>query len=521
MPPTLPFRISEEHNAVLIRADLRVKNIIPHVREVRKNGNVYYLVPHKASEVKLMENLGYMLPSPIHTQYDWNNTTPFESQCVTAAMLTLSRRAYVLNDMGTGKTRSTLYAIDFLKKTKEINKVLVVAPLSTLTQVWEREVFDTFPHLTSICLHGTKQQRLTALATDTDIYVINHDGVKVIEDALRERGDIDCIVVDELASFRNARTSRFKVLNGIVKTRKWAWGLTGAPTPNAPTDAWAQCKLLTPHRVPKYYKAFQNEVMYQVSQFRWIPRSTANKTVQKAMQPAVRFTRDQCVDLPDTIYTTRETPMDNQQVTLYRDMVNKFHTEFNNKEINAANEGVKLGKLLQISGGYVYSNDGESIDIGTNHRLNDLKEILEETQEKVIVFAPYIHMVDSIYEALKKDHSIERVYGNTPKAQRDQIFNLFQHSKHPEVLVAHPQCMSHGLTLTLASTIVWYSPTMSLEIYEQANARITRPGQKNTTYIVHMESSPVERKVYNRLRTKGKMQGILLNMFKQGDLFED
>lgn len=521
MPESLPFRISDKHKSVLIKADLRVKNIIPHVREFRKGSDIYYLVPHKSSEVKLLGNLGYTLPSPINYQYDWNDTTPFDSQRVTAAMLTLNRRAYVLNDMGTGKTRSTLYAIDFLKRTGELNKVLVVAPLSTLTQVWELEVFSSFPHLDAICLYGTKKQRLAALSTDADIYVINHDGVKVIEDELRQRGDIDCIVIDELAAYRNARTNRFKSLNSIVKTRRWAWGLTGAPTPNAPTDAWAQCRLLTPSRVPKYYKAFQNEVMYQVSQFRWLPRNTANGTVHKAMQPAVRFTRSQCVDLPETMYTTRENTMNVEQERLYKDVLTKFHAEYDNKEITAANEGVKLGKLLQIAGGYVYSSDKQIASVGTNHRLENLKELLEETKEKVIIFAPYIHMVDSVYNALGRLFSIEKVYGDTPKAQRDKIFNLFQNSAHPRVLVAHPQCMSHGLTLTAASTIVWYSPTMSLEIYEQANARITRPGQKNSTYIVHMESSPVERRVYSRLRSKGKMQGVLLDLFAENDDLDD
>jgi len=255
--------------------------------------------------------------------------------------------------------------------------------------------------------------------------------------------------------------------------------------------------------------------MTQVSQFRWVARKDSHDVVHKAMQPAVRFTRDQCVDLPPTMYTTRETPMSADQAKVYKDILNQFHAEFNSDEINAANEGVKLGKLLQIAGGYVYSSDGKILDLGGMGRINDLLEIIEETNEKVIVFAPYIHMVDNVYNVLSKVLSVEKVYGNTPKAKRDQIFNLFQNSKHPHVLVAHPQCMSHGLTLTMASTIVWFSPPMSLEIYEQANARITRPSQKNNTYIVHMESSPVEKRVYKRLQSKGKMQGILLDMFRQ------
>lgn len=518
MPASLPFKISHKRNAVLIKEDPRVKSIIPHVQSLEKNGNVYYLVPHRASEVKLMFNLGYTLPSPIHTQYDWNGTTPFDTQRVTAAMLTLNRRAYVLNDMGTGKTRSTLYAIDFLMRTAEVDKILVVAPLSTLTCVWEQEIFNTFPHRTAVAVHGTKAQRLKALKQDVDFYIINHDGIKVVQEELMKRSDINCVVVDELASFRNARTDRWKRLNNITKTRKYVWGLTGSPTPNAPTDAWGQVRLLTPEKVPKYFKAFQQETMTQVSQFRWVARPDSHTTIHKAMQPSVRFTRDQCVDLPPTTYSTRESTMATDQAKIYKKMLTEFHAEHIGAEINAPNEGVKLGKLLQIAGGYVYSSDGKILDVGGMSRINDLLEIIEETNEKVIVFAPYIHMVDNVFNVVSKAVSAEKIYGDTPKAQRDRIFNSFQNSKHPNVLVAHPQCMSHGLTLTVASTIIWFSPPMSLEIYEQANARITRPGQKNNTYIIHMESSPVEKRVYKRLQSKGKMQGVLLDLFREANL---
>ncbi len=510
----LPFKISNKHQAVLIREDPRVGNIIPHVRKLNKNGNVFYLVPHKPSEAKLLTNLGYKVPPPIVTHYDWQGTTPFASQKETAAMLTTNHKAFVLNGLGTGKTRATLFAVDYLKSVGEINKVLVVAPLSTLTCVWEKEVFEVFPELTTKLLYGTKAQRVKALNEDADIYIINHDGVKVLLKEIIASKKFDLVIIDEIASFRNARTNRWKALNTIVRDCRWAWGLTGTPTPNAPTDAWAQCRLLVPEKVTKYFKAFQQETMRQVSQFRWVPKNDANDTVYKAMQPAVRFTIDECVDLPETIYSTREAEMSKDQAAAYKDMMNEFHAEFAAKEITAANEGVKINKLLQIAGGYVYSNDRSVVSIDISDRLKTLKEIIEECNEKVIVFAPFVHIVTALYKELASYTSVEVVYGDTKKGDRDNIFTAFQNAPNPKVLLAHPQCMSHGLTLTVASTIVWFSPILSLEIYEQANGRIARPGQKNITNIIHIEGSPIEKRVYSRLRSRSKMQGILLDLFK-------
>jgi SNF2 family DNA or RNA helicase len=180
-------------------------------------------------------------------------------------MLTMNRRAYVLSEMGTGKTRSALYAIDFLIREQQIQRAIIVAPLSTLTTVWYREVFRYFNHMSVGVLHGSRERRKEVLAQDHHIYVINHDGIKTVLPDLLLRNDISCVVVDELAAFRNARTDRWKALSALVGHRKFAWGLTGSPTPNEPSDAWGQAKLLTPERAPKFFKNFKEATMVQVS----------------------------------------------------------------------------------------------------------------------------------------------------------------------------------------------------------------------------------------------------------------
>lgn len=484
------------------------------VKEHRVEGD-RMVVPHTHDVVKLARNLGLKAPAPIMVRYDWNGDSPFKTQKVTAAMLTMNRRAYVLSEMGTGKTRSTLYAIDFLIREKQIERAIVVAPLSTLTTVWYREVFRYFNHLSVGVLHGSRERRKEVLAQDHHIYVINHDGVKTVLPDLLSRVDLGAVVVDELAAFRNARTDRWKALSALVGNRKFAWGLTGSPTPNEPPDAWAQVKLLTPERAPKFYKNFKEQTMAQVSTFRWVPRKDSKEVVYELMQPAVRFKRDDCVELPPVSYDTREAPLTPEQKRIYTEMMRHMKMAFAAGEVDAANEGVLMSKLLQITTGFVYTRDGKAVEIDNHTRMDALIELIDEAEGKVIVFVDFIHASKMVAERLKKDgYSVAQVSGETPKAERDRIFTEFQSAEFPRIIVAHPKCMAHGLTLTAANVIIWFSPTTSLDTYEQACARITRPGQTRKQLIMHLTGTPVESKLYKRLQQKASLQGALLEMFE-------
>ena len=505
-------RISKTREIVALEFDQRIANIVPHrVREA--NGRKFMLLPHRVKVCKLLLNFGIHVPAPILSRYDWSNTTPFDSQRDTAALLTVNPRAYVLSEMGTGKTRGVLYAIDYLLRRKEIKKVLVVSPLSTLTSVWEHEIFEVTPQYDSVTLHGTKAKRLKALASDVTFYIINHDGVSTIMDELIAREDIDCVVIDELSAFRNATTKRWKVLRKVIRKRKYIWGLTGSPTPNEPTDVYGQVKLLTPERVPKYMKPFREELMYQVTTFKWVPRPGATEAAYKAMQPSVRYMREDCYDLPPVTYSDRTVLMGKDQTKLYNKMLTLFQVQYLNKEITAANEGVKLGKLLQIACGFVYSDKRQRVLLPNNDRISVLSEIIEEASGKVIVFVPFIHALLEVSAQLSKKFTVATVYGATSKGDRDAAFDAFQNDDAPTVLVAHPRTASHGLTLTAANTIVWFSPTASLETYVQACARITRYSQTRHAHIIHLVGSDVEKRIYARLRSKDKMQGALLDMF--------
>lgn len=517
--------IHKEKKAVVLklRNPSRVTTVIPTAKLVEHKGSTLVAIPHRPDETRVLRNLGFEVPEPMPIHYDWPKVSgrhaPFSAQLDTASFLSMNSRAFCLNGMGTGKTNSALWAYDYLRRTKTVNKVLVVCPLSTMERTWADSAFQTFPHLDCVVLHGTRERRNKLLAQDVDIYVINIDGLSTIKDALAKRPDIDLIVIDELALARNSGTDRWKILNTICNKQapRRVWGMTGSPTPNAPTDAWAQCKLVTPDNptMPKYFSAFRDRVMRQITPFKWAPRPDANEAVYQMMQPAIRFSLDDCVDLPEQTFITRDVALTKEQEKAYKDMINKLSTEYAGGQILAVNEAVKANKLIQIACGVAYGTDGEHVIIPSKPRMDVLKEVIEESEGKVIVFVPLTGALESVASELRKDFTVETVHGGTSKSERDRIFGEFQRGLDPRVLVANASTMSHGLTLTAATTIVWYAPVHSNETYEQACARVRRPGQTRTTVIVHIAGTDVERRVYKRLQDKQSMQGVLLDMMKE------
>lgn len=498
----------------------RVTEVISTAKMFVHEGHKLVAVRHGLDESIVLRNLGFKAPSPIMYQYDWPHNEqrfahPFKEQKKTAEFLTMNPRSFVLSEIGTGKTLSTLWAADYLMTNKHVNKVLIVSTLSTLTRVWQDEIHEHMPHRSCVVLHDTKAKRKMLLEEDADFYIINHDGLGLIAEELKKRPDINLIVVDEVASFRNAQTKRWKTLNSITTNRRWVWGLTGTPTPNSPVDAYGQCKLISPQRVPRYFGAFKDSVMRQVGPFRWMPRDNAAEIIHNAMQPAIRYTRAEIMDLPECMVETRHIDLSPVQKVAYTTMLRDLAANIGGSTVVAANDAVAAGKLLQVACGVVYANNHEMLQIPSLDRVKETKEIIEQSYAKVIVFAPFRSVVEFLAAELSKDFPTEFVHGGTSVTARNRIFSRFQHEKDLKVIVAHPGAMAHGLTLTEANTIVWYCPIYSNEIYEQANGRINRPGQKNNMLVVHIEGTELERRIYKRLSSRQHLQGLLLDMVKQ------
>jgi SNF2 family DNA or RNA helicase len=512
----MPVQVNARHRLVGVPWSEKIKNLFPDAKALDFDGAAHLLLPHRPTETFLLRRMGYDVPAPILTHYDWCGGTPFSSQKSTAALLTLEERAYVLNGMGTGKTKSALWAWDYLRSNNVCGKLLVSAPLSTLNFTWAREIFNTLPHRKCVVLHGSKKQRLEKLAEgDAEIFIINHDGHKVILDELLARTDINVLVIDELAVFRSGSSLRTKLMQKLCDKVTWVWGMTGSPIPTSPTDAWAQARLITPSRVPKFFGRYRDELMFKSGPFGFKPKRDAVEKAFATLQPAVRFTLDDVVELPECVERTLDVEMGPKQTKIYKALVDQCYAAVQSQEITAANAGAVMMKLLQVSTGWVYDKEKNIVALDNDKRVGALIDAVNATDRKVLVFVPFKHALAGISTALTSE-SIEHavVSGDTPMKERSQIFNLFQNTDKYRVIAAHPQCLAHGITLTAADTIIWFAPVTSLEIYDQANHRIRRVGQKHKQLLLHLQSTPVEKKIYRMLQGKQKIQDQLLDLFE-------
>jgi SNF2 family DNA or RNA helicase len=209
------------------------------------------------------------------------------------------------------------------------------------------------------------------------------------------------------------------------------------------------------------------------------------------------------------------------QKKAYAEMLASYRAELDAGTITAVNEGVRVSKLAQIAAGAAYDRSGETHEIDCKPKLDALMELLAETtdrqgrQGKAIVFTSFKHSTELLRRTIAKRYTVAVVNGDVPKAQRSEIFGAFQKDEL-QVIVAHPQVAAHGLTLTAANTEIWFSPIWSHRIYEQATARIVRASQERKQLIVQLSCAPVEEKMYRKLDTKEKMQGLLLELMEGG-----
>jgi SNF2 family DNA or RNA helicase len=505
-----------ENKALLLtlRDTSKVTSIIPKSKELSQNK---VLVHWGLDEVQILKNLNIKnVPSPILRTYDWPGLyRPFDHQRITSAFLTMNKKALCLNEQGTGKTGSVIWAADYLMKQGRIKRVLVICPLSIMDSAWRADLFKFAMHRSVDIAYGSPDKRREVVSGPAEFVIINYDGVEVVSDAI-EKGGFDLIVIDEANAYKNTSTSRWKTLNRLVKPSTWLWMLTGTPAAQSPMDAYGLAKLINPLDVPRFASAFKEMVMYKASQFRWVPKPSAMKTVFEVLQPAIRFTKAECLDLPEMTYVDREVALTKQQQKYYSMMKNRMIIEAAGEEITAVNAAVNLSKLLQISCGAVYADNHEVIEFDIKNRYAVLKEVIDETNQKVLVFVPFKHGIDIITKKLHEDGiSAEIIQGSVSASARTDIFKRFQETPEPKVLVIQPQAAAHGVTLTAADTVVWWGPTSSLETYAQANARVHRAGQRHPSVVIRLQGSNAEKHVYRMLDGKEVIHTKIVDLYKQ------
>ena len=452
----------------------------------------------------------------ILTDYNWpGKHRPFAHQKQTSEFLTLNRKAFCFNEQGTGKTASVIWATDYLMTLGVIKRVLVICPLSIMKSAWQQDLFKFAIHRTCDVAYGEAKQRRKIINAGAEFVIINFDGVEIVKQDIMD-GGFDLIVVDEASAYKNAQTTRWKTLKEVASKVKGMWMLTGTPAAQSPVDAYGLAKLINPDNTPKFYGQFRDQVLYKVSMYRWVPKPQAQQIVHKVLQPAIRFEKNQCLDLPDVTFVERDAPLTPQQ-NKYYDLLKKLMTmSAAGEQVTAVNAATNINKLLQISGGAVYTDTGEVVEFDVSNRLKVIQEVIEEASHKVLVFVPFTHTIELLAKYLTNAGiTCAVINGQVPVNKRHEIINDFQQTENTRVLIIQPQAASHGLTLTAANVVIWYAPVTSVETYLQANARINRPGQKNPMTIVHIKGSEVEARLYKMLNNNIDNHSKIIDLYRQ------
>lgn len=456
------------------------------------------------------------IPSPMLRDYMWPGVyKPFDHQRDTSSFLSLRYRTHCFNEPGTGKTSAAVWAADYLMTLGKIKRVLIICPLSIMYSAWQADIFKTAMHRSCGVAHGDANRRNKVIQSNYDFVVINYEGTSVSFESIY-KAQFDLIIVDESNSYKNVSIKRWKTLSKLLRPTTWLWMMTGTPASQSPEDAFGLAKLISPTRVPKFKTAWRDIVMVQVSRFKWVPKNGSKDTVHRALQPAIRYKKSECLDLPSVTYQTRDVPLSAQVAKYYKQLKSQLLVEAAGAQISAVNAAASLNKLLQISGGAVYTDKREVVEFDISPRLNVLQEVLDETLHKVVVFVPYRHTIVVVSKyLLDAGYTTEVINGDTSLNARTRIIENFQQLPDPRILVIQPQAASHGVTLTAADTVVFWSPVMSVETYLQCVGRIDRVGQKNKMTVVHMQGSDVERKIYTMLQGKIDNHLQLVDLYKQ------
>jgi SNF2 family DNA or RNA helicase len=456
-----------------LRNPQRVTTVIPKSKQLPDNR---VLVNWGVEESHVLKNLNINVPSPIEGLYDWpGKYKPFSHQRTTSSFFTLNRRSFCFNEQGTGKTASAIWASDFLMKQGRINRVLIICPLSIMDSAWRTDLFDFAPHRSVDIAYGSAKKRKEIIKNGAEYVIINYDGIEIVFNEIAN-GGFDLIIADEATHYKNAQTKRWKALNRLITPSTWLWMMTGTPAAQSPLDAFGLAKLVNPNSVPRFFSSFRDQVMYKITNFKWVPKEDATDRVFNALQPAIRFTKDQCMDLPAMTYVKRKVELTRQQKAYYDELKSKMVIDMGGERVTSINAAVNMNKLLQISAGAIYTDEGELCKDGI---------------------------------------TTEIIRGDVSAPKRTEIFRRFQKTPDPKVLVIQPQAAAHGVTLTAANTVVWWGPTSSLETYAQANARVHRAGQDHKCTVVQLEGSYIEKRVYSLLDNRIDVHTKMIDLYKE------
>ena len=414
------------------------------------------------------------------------------------------------------KTVITLTAINRLMYEEfEVSRVLVIAPKRVAEDTWTREhaKWDHLQHLKVSRILGTASQRMNALKADKDVYVIGRDNVVWLIEALAPNWPFDMVVIDELSSFKNPQAKRFRALRKVMPRVSRVVGLTGTPSPNGLMDLWAELYLLDRgERLERTLGAYREKYFKPGARsgyvvFKWLPVKGAEKQIRDRISDiCVSMSAADYLTLPERIDNVIPVSLSKKELTTYRKMEEEQLLELGDDDmIVALNAAAVMTKLLQIANGSVYTASG-AVERIHDAKLEALEEIIDTTDSPVLVFYSFRHDLGAILGAVEGARTLEG-----PQDIADWNDGKIR------VLLAHPASVGYGLNLQDGGhTIVWYGLTWSLELYQQANARLYRQGQEKPVIIHHLiTEGTVDEQVMRALQAKDTSQAALLAALKE------
>lgn len=493
------------------------------------NGATMAMLPWHEDACMMLQNIGVdaTLAAPFwkaqHHQVE-GKYKPMIHQLYTAAFMTLNPRSYILSDPRTGKTGSIILGLDYMQKRGIITGgVLIITTVTTMPSVWAGSLKQTLPNARVVIAHG--KTRTSALAEPADFYVTNYDSCRLATqafvDAVKE-GRIGAVIIDELTHVANASSQRHKAIDAIINktSLRFAIGVTGSPG-NNPEAVYGMCRMINRSKLPCVTKtAWMDLVTYQYGPeaFMRKPRTEAPRIIHEAMQPSVRFKKEDIIDLPPVVYQDRTCAMSKEQQV----MRNSFKDEAialakSGEIITAANGGVLFQKLMQVAQGFVMSNDGNPEFLDCKDREATLLDAIAETDRKVVVFGMYKASNRRLVEIISKaGYTVDLIDGSITGTKRAEILDKFQNAKNPHVLVCQYVTVSFGVELSAADTMIFYAPpVVGGFLYAQVLERLSSVKQTASKIsIVRLISSPEEQRVYNRLDAGQEAGAVIAGLFE-------
>lgn len=420
----------------------------------------------------------------------------------------------LLIDMGLGKTTITLTAIrNLLFDSFEVCKVLVIAPLRVAKNTWTDEIkkWEHLSTLTYSLIIGNENERLSALNEQTDIYIINRENVDWLVNKSGYKFDFDMVVIDELSSFKNHQSKRFKSLMKVRPLVKRIVGLTGTPSSNGLMDLFAEFKILDMGKRLGYFIGqyrntyFKPDKMNGPIVYSYKPLPNAENAIyEKISDITVSMKANEYLKMPELLTSNYVVELSNSEKNQYDEMKKSLVLEITDGEITASNAASLSNKLCQLSNGAIYDDEQNIVEIH-DRKLEALEDIIESMNGKPLLIA-YWYRHD--LERIKSRFSVREI-----KTSED--ISDWNDGKIPVALI-HPASAGHGLNLQSGgSTLVWFGLTWSLELYQQTNARLYRQGQKNTVVIQHIiAKGTIDEQILKALQRKDKTQSDLIDAVK-------